>query len=77
MRNPMNICIFSILILFVSSFSIDSLNNEIVKLVNLPPLPSVSDLPYQAHSFNDVNYILQLIKRGVKYFKIDVSLANY
>jgi len=44
--------------------------------INLPPFPSVADLPYQAHSFNDVAYIRQLLRRGVKYFKIDVSLAN-
>ncbi len=44
--------------------------------INLPPFPSVSDLPYQAHSFNDAGYIRQLLKRGVKYFKLDVSLAN-
>lgn len=44
--------------------------------INLPPFPSVSDLPYQAHSFNDVGFIRQLLRRGVKYFKIDVSLAN-
>ena len=44
--------------------------------VNLPPFPSVSDLPYQAHSFNEVGYLRQLLRRGVKYFKIDISLAN-
>ncbi len=44
--------------------------------IDLPPFPSVGDLPYQAHSFNDVKYIRQLLRRGVKYFKIDVSLAN-
>ena len=42
----------------------------------LPPFPSISDLPYQAHSFNDVGYIRQLLRRGVKYFKVDVSLAD-
>ncbi len=44
--------------------------------IDLPPFPSVGDLPYQAHSFNDVGYIRQLLRRGVKYFKIDVSQAN-
>jgi hypothetical protein len=44
--------------------------------VTLPPFQSVSDIPYQAHSFNDLDYTLQLISRGVKYFKMDVSLAT-
>jgi hypothetical protein len=43
---------------------------------NLPPFQSVGDIPYQAHSFNDLDYTLQLITRGVKYFKMDVSLAT-
>jgi hypothetical protein len=33
-------------------------------------------LPIQAHSFNDLNYLSNLIKKGIDYFKIDVSLAN-
>ena len=80
MRITTIFCYFNLFILITSSFSFSSLNNEILtstSTISLPPFPSVSDLPYQAHSFNDINYILQLIKRGVKYFKIDVSLANY
>lgn len=44
--------------------------------INLPPFPSVSSLPYQAHSFNDAAYVRQLLRRGVKYFKLDASIAN-
>jgi len=42
----------------------------------LPSFPSAGDIPYQAHSFNDLDYTLQLMKRGVKHFKMDVSLAT-
>ena len=44
--------------------------------INLPPFPSISSLPYQAHSFNDAAYVRQLLSRGVKYFKLDASIAN-
>jgi hypothetical protein len=44
--------------------------------VAFPPFQSVGDIPYQAHSFNDLDYTLQLVTRGVKYFKMDVSLAT-
>lgn len=44
--------------------------------INLPPFPSVGSLPYQAHSFNDAAYVRQLLRRGVKYFKLDASIAN-
>lgn len=33
-------------------------------------------LPIQAHSFNDFNYLQNLINKGVDYFKLDVSMAN-
>jgi hypothetical protein len=33
-------------------------------------------LPIQAHSFNDLNYLSNLISRGIDNYKIDVSLAN-
>lgn len=63
MKNLWAFIVFLILTLTVAS-------------LNLPPFPSVGDLPYQAHSFNDVGYIRQLLRRGVKYFKHDVSLSN-
>jgi hypothetical protein len=60
-----------ILLIIIATFVHESLS------INLPAFPSISDLPYQAHSYNDVAYIKQLLKRGVKTFKIDVSMANY
>jgi hypothetical protein len=33
-------------------------------------------LPFQAHSFNDLDYAKKLMIKGTKYFKFDVSLAN-
>ena len=33
-------------------------------------------LPIQAHSFNDLDYLSNLIDKGVNYFKLDVSMAN-
>lgn len=33
-------------------------------------------LPVQAHGFNDLDYLANLVKRGVDYYKLDVSLAN-
>lgn len=35
-----------------------------------------SRLPIQSHSFNDLNYLGNLIDKGIDYFKIDVSMAN-
>lgn len=39
-------------------------------------LLSFSSLPYQAHSFNDLDVAKHLLDKGVKYFKFDASLAN-
>jgi hypothetical protein len=40
------------------------------------------DLPYQAHGFNDLDYFLQLVRKGrlkvklgVKAFKLDLSMV--
>jgi len=33
-------------------------------------------LPIQAHSFNDLAYTSNLIKKGIDYFKLDISMAN-
>lgn len=38
--------------------------------------PAESKLPVQAHSFNDLGYTANLIKRGIDYFKLDISMAN-
>lgn len=32
-------------------------------------------LPYQAHGFNDLEYFLQLLRKGVKVFKLDLSMV--
>ncbi len=33
-------------------------------------------LPIQAHSFNDLNYVKNLISKGIDYYKLDISMAN-
>ncbi len=33
-------------------------------------------IPIQAHSFNDLNYMSNLMHRGIDVFKIDISMAN-
>lgn len=33
-------------------------------------------LPYQAHGFNDLEYFVQLLKKGVRTFKMDLSLLS-
>lgn len=33
-------------------------------------------IPIQSHSFNDLDYIQNLINKGVDHYKIDVSMAN-
>jgi hypothetical protein len=30
-------------------------------------------IPYQAHGFNDLDYFIQLLVKGVNHFKMDVS----
>ena len=35
------------------------------------------NIPMQAHSFNDLDYLSNLIDKGIDYFKMDVSMANY
>lgn len=37
---------------------------------------SVASLPYQAHGFNDLDYFVQLLKKGVRTFKMDMSLLS-
>jgi len=63
MRKFFTLALFTLLIVTIFS-------------INLPPFPSISSLPYQAHSFNDAAYVRQLMRRGVKYFKLDASIAN-
>jgi hypothetical protein len=36
----------------------------------------VVSLPYQAHGFNDMEYFVQLLKKGVRTFKMDLSLLS-
>jgi hypothetical protein len=33
-------------------------------------------IPIQAHSFNDFNYLQNLLGKGIDYYKLDVSMAN-
>ena len=33
-------------------------------------------IPIQAHSFNDLDYLRNIINKGINYFKLDVSMAN-
>ena len=37
---------------------------------------SIVSLPYQAHGFNDLEYFIQLLKKGVRTFKMDLSLLS-
>lgn len=36
----------------------------------------LSYVPYQAHSFNDLSYLQNIMRKGVNYFKLDVSMAT-
>ena len=36
-----------------------------------------SNLSYQAHGFNDLDYFLQQLVKGTNYFKVDVSQATF
>ena len=44
--------------------------------IALLELSSAGKLPIQAHSFNDFNYLQNLINKDIDYFKLDVSMAN-
>ncbi len=33
-------------------------------------------IPIQAHSFNDFDYLQNLLAKGIDYYKLDVSMAN-
>lgn len=39
-------------------------------------LATCGKYPIQAHSFNEIGYIRNLIAKGVDSYKLDVSLAN-
>ena len=37
---------------------------------------SAAYVPYQAHSFNDLDYLSNIIHKGIDYFKVDISMAT-
>lgn len=47
----------------------------IIILLNLC-LATCGKYPIQAHSFNELGYIRNLIAKGVDNYKLDISLAN-
>lgn len=50
--------------------------SSIVVLIGFCMIIGHCRLPIQAHSFNDLNYLENIINKGIDYFKLDVSMAN-
>lgn len=51
-------------------------STQIVTVLILCGVCSAGKLPIQAHSFNDLNYVQNLVAKGIDYYKLDVSMAN-
>ena len=48
----------------------------LIVLAQMLGLCGAYHVPIQAHSFNDLDYLSNLIDKGIDYFKLDVSMAN-
>ena len=47
-----------------------------IVIIALLIIGTVVALPYQAHGFNDMEYFIQLLKKGIRTFKMDLSLLS-